>query len=284
MMEAIVYLGMPCSPSAPALAALLAAGYDVRAAVLARQGEMNDGVETPVERIATEARLPILRPRAMDPALVDEIARWGPEAVVVACFPWKLPPSLLALPQFGCLNVHPSLLPAGRGPEPVFWTLRRGERQTGATVHLMDAGLDTGPIVAQATYDVSPGIRAPELETRLMILGGQILVDALPKLASGALSPTPQDDALVTPAPVPGAADFMVPTNLPAGWAYAFVRGVAPLGGPLAVLVGTTGRRLPVRDALDHDPFEAMAKPVSEVRPGVVRVRFRPGWVRFLLP
>jgi methionyl-tRNA formyltransferase len=67
------------------------------------------------------------------------------DAVVVACFPWKLPPALLARPRLGGLNVHPSLLPLGRGPEPVFWTLRRGERRTGATIHRLDGRVGHRP-------------------------------------------------------------------------------------------------------------------------------------------
>ena len=201
------------------------------------------------------------------------------DAVVVACFPWKLPPALLGRPRLGGLNVHPSLLPLGRGPEPVFWTLRRGERRTGATVHRLDAGWDTGPVVAQRAVDVPVGVRGPALERDLMALGGELLVAALPPLASGRLVPVPQDDAGATRAPVPAAADWLVPTNLPSGWAYAFARGVAPLGGPLAVR-GPFGV-VPVRDAVAHDLMERPADPIETKLGGILRVRFSPGWVEF---
>jgi len=145
----------------------------------------------------------------------------------------------------------------------------------------MDAGFDTGPVVAQTAVDVPLGMRAPDLEAWLMALGGDLLVEALPRLAAGTLVPTAQDDAQATAAPVPKAADFVIPTNLPAGWAWGFARGVAPLAGPLAVLVGAMGERIDVGDALAHDPAAAMGKPVVWEENGTVRVRFRPGWVRF---
>ena len=280
----VVFLGMACAESEAVLASLLAAGFDVRAVALAGAGgeAAEAGPRSAIEELAAEVAAPVVWVGGMGTAEVGAIAAHRPNAVIVACFPWRLPREVLALPQLGCFNVHPSLLPVGRGPEPVFWALRRGERRTGATVHLMDAGLDTGPIVAQAAIDVPEGARAPALERRLMRLGGRLLVDVLPTLAAGRVRSVPQDEALATQAPVPTAADFGVPTNLPARWAYTFVRGVAPLGGPLAVLVASTRQRIPIRDALDYAPEAAMPEPVVDEGNGVLRVRFKPGAVRFL--
>ncbi|MBA3644027.1 MAG: hypothetical protein H0W59_08180 [Chloroflexia bacterium] len=216
----------------------------------------------------------------MTAATVATITGLRPDLIVVACFPWRLPVALLALPRFGAVNVHPSLLPVGRGPEPVFWTLRRGERQTGVTLHQIDAGFDTGPVLARATLPVPFGVRAPALEQQLMALGGDLLVDVLPRFEEGSIAPIPQDASAATVAPVPEAADWLVPTTLPAAWAYAFARGVAPLGGPLTLAVGATRRSYPIYDALAYTAAEPMTEPVVVERPGVIRVRFRPGWVR----
>ena len=167
----LALLAMPCDASAPVLAALLAApGVAVVRVGLA--GAATGG--SAPERAATAAGVPAvgLRDVAAARALV---AADAPDAVAVACFPWKLPAALLALPPLGCLNVHPSLLPLGRGPEPVFWTLRRGERETGASVIRMDAGWDTGPLLAQERLPVPLGVRAPALEAELMARGGRLL-------------------------------------------------------------------------------------------------------------
>lgn len=278
----VVFLGMACGGSAAALAALLAGGVEVRGVVVAGLGGGGGGVAGrggAAAGVAGGAGVPVLGVGGMGRETIAEIAGYGPDAVVAGCFPWRVPGALLDLPRFGCFNVHPSLLPTGRGPDPVFWTLRRGEPRTGATVHRMDGGFDTGPIVAQEAVDVPPGVRAPDLERRLMEIGGRLAVGALPRLAAGELVPTPQPEADATRAPIPTAGDWAMPTTLPAAWAYAFARGVAPLGGPLAVLIGATGERRPVRDALGWGS-EAMDAAVVDEGEGVIRVRFRPGWVR----
>lgn len=150
---------------------------------------------------------------------------------------------------------------------------------TGVTVHRMDGGFDTGPIVAQAEVAITPGVRAPELETDLMALGARLVLEALPRLAAGTLPPRPQVTHGVSHAPVPSAADWTMSPLLPAAWAWRFARGVAPLGGPLAVISGSA--LLPVTDALDWSPDERLPERVIEEADGTVRVRFSPGWLRF---
>jgi methionyl-tRNA formyltransferase len=284
----VTFLGMPCAGSAPVLAALLgatggaSAGIEVASVALAAPGGLAG--ESPVERTATAAgaRLPMVAARSVAEAAA-RIAADAPDAVVAACFPWRLPAGVLARspgPRLGFLNVHPSLLPRGRGPEPVFWTLRRGERETGATVHLMDEGLDTGPILAQASIPVPDDPRAPELERDLMALGGRLLVEALPKLAAGALRPVPQPADGATHAPLSSPADWLLPTTLPAAWAWRFANAVAPLAGPLAAQ-GPFGT-LPVRAAVAHDPLARPALALAHHADGTTTIRFSPGWVRFV--
>ncbi len=308
----VLVFGMACAASAPPLAAVLRAGLGVEALVLAdesppacplatgvgagarEQPDDQSGlpsraveggrVSVPVgaaesepERLAVAAGVPVLRAEPGSPAVLDLAS--DVDAIVVACFPRKLPPALLARPRLGGLNVHPSLLPLGRGPEPVFWTLRRGERRTGPTVHRLDAGFDTGPVVAQRAIDMPAGVRALDLERDLMALGGELLVEALPRLAAGNLAGMPQDDDRATSAPTPTPADWLVPTTLPAAWAFSFARGVAPLNEPLAVR-GPFGV-VPVRDAVAHHPTERPPAPVQTVSEGIRRVRFSPGWVEF---
>ena len=184
----VLFLGQSCAAAMPPLAALIEAGFTIPAVVLARQPWMRLGE---IQRVAAAAGIPVVWVKSAAEA-TDAIRSVAPEVAVAACFPWRLPRAAREIPPLGILNVHPSLLPVGRGPEPVFWTLRRGEPVTGVTVHRMDAGFDTGPIVAQAEMPVAEGIAAPELERDLMTLGGSLLVDALPELAAGRLQPQPQ--------------------------------------------------------------------------------------------
>ena len=277
----IVFLGMPCAASLPPFQALLAHGHQIVALVLPTSGAGRNGNEAPaITALARQTGVPVLHLRtARERADVAAIAALEPDLIVVACFPWRLAPSVLDLPRLGCVNVHPSLLPVGRGPEPIFWSLRRGERQTGVTIHLMDEGLDTGPILAQARIPVPSGVRAPDLEERLAELGGRLLAETIPGLAAGTLRPHPQDPLLATTAPVPTAGDYLIPTTLPAAWAYDFARGVSPLGGPLTVWVGTMRQHVPVLDALSWDA-EPADEPMS-MGDGIAAIRFTPGRVTF---
>jgi methionyl-tRNA formyltransferase len=274
----VVYFGMRCDFSVAPLRALLAAGADVRAVVLPGVGGGSE-----IDQVAAAAGVPRREISGLgDPNVVEAIAGHRPDLIVVACFPWKLPRRLLEVPALGCLNVHPSLLPVGRGPEPVFWTLRRGERRTGATIHRMDGGLDTGPIIAQEAIDVPEGIRAPELENRLSEIGANLLIAAVEDIIAGTATLTPQDDALATHAPIPGAADFVVPTNLPARWAYNFVRGAASLAGPLELHVLATRERIRLRDAVDYSPDATLDHPLIPQPEGSLLVQFKPGTVRLI--
>ena len=275
----VLFFGMACAGSAPPLRALIAADIDLVAVVMPA-GQSG----SPIGDLARSAGVPVIEVAdARRPATVAAIAEHHPDIIAVACFPWRLSPALLAVPTLSAVNVHPSLLPAGRGPDPLFWSFRRGERRTGVTIHLLDEGFDTGPVVAQEAIDLPEGIRLSEFEARLMELGGGLLVVAIRRLPTGEIRPVPQDDAQATNAPAPTAADFAVPTNLPARWAYRFVRGVAPLGGPLELLVLATGTRYPLADALGYDASDIQSEPVRDEGNGVLRVRFQPGTARLLV-
>jgi methionyl-tRNA formyltransferase len=271
----VLFLGQSCAAAMPPLAALIDAGIEISAVVLARQPGARLGE---IQRVATGNGILVVWVKSAAEA-TDALRTIAPEVAVAACFPWRLPHAAREIPPLGILNVHPSLLPAGRGPEPVFWTLRRGEPVTGVTVHRMDAGFDTGPVVARAEMAIPDGIRAPALERDLMARGGSLLVDTLPALAAGTLQPWPQPSEGVTYAPVPAPADWTMMTSLPAAWAWRFARGVAPLGGPLTAIAG--GAAMRVFDALDWSPHERLPQRVLDDGDGTVRVRFSPGWVRF---
>jgi methionyl-tRNA formyltransferase len=271
----VLFLGQSCTTSMPPLTALLEAGFSISAVVLARQPRTR---LDEIQRAAASAGIPVVWVNSAAEA-TEAIRSIAPQVAVAACFLWRLPRDARETPPLGILNVHPSLLPAGRGPEPVFWTLRRGERMTGVTVHRMDAGFDTGPIVAQAEMPVPEGVTAPDLERDLMTRGGSLLVEALPALAAGTLQPWPQPSVGVSQAPLPKPADWTMMSSLPAAWAWRFARGVAPLRGPLTAIAGGTAIR--VAAALDWSPDERLPAPMLDDGDGTVRVRFSPGWVRF---
>lgn len=262
-----VYFGMAGAFSRPPLEALLRAGVAVRAVVLpalpglpgasVTSGTDHDApftvlpprpasssgrralpLLTPIRdagadtdtilQIAAARGIPVLELRRLaDPRTAAALAAFAPDVICVACFSRRVPSAILRVPRLGCLNVHPSLLPANRGPDPLFWTFRNGDAETGVTIHVMDEGLDSGPIIAQRTIPVEAGITKMELEHICATVGGDLLLEALGGLAEGRLSPQPQDAQLATTYPWPSADDFVITPDRPARWAHAFARGVA---------------------------------------------------------
>lgn len=109
---------------------------------------------------------------------------YGPDLVVCCAFPWLIPPEALVVPRLGAINMHPSLLPRWRGPFPVAWAIRCGE-DLGSTVHRMDAGYDTGPILAQGRVPFEDEWSWPELGPKLEALEAELLRQALERLAAG---------------------------------------------------------------------------------------------------
>lgn len=265
----IVLLGRPCANTSAALAVLQDMGVTLSGVVLAdRRGASTHG-PAGQERHSTF--------RAPSPRAVTHLLeRFRPDLVIASCYPWRLSHRARAAARCGVLNIHPSLLPHGRGPDPVFWVYRHGERETGVTVHQMDGGLDSGPILAQERLTVPAGMDAVTLERQLFAQGAGMVAGLIPQILTGKAVFTPQDAHAATYQPFPGAQDWLISPLLPAAWAWRFVQGVEPLHGPLRVQ--TQGKVVPVQRAItwgEHgDPPESL--PV-----GAMAVRFRPGWVVF---
>jgi methionyl-tRNA formyltransferase len=190
--------------------------------------------------------------RLRDPATLAALAALEPELIVVACFPWRLPAALLAPARLGGLNLHPSLLPEGRGPAPRFWTFRHGRALGGVTVHQVTPELDAGPIVAQATFPLPDGMTGAEFDRQAAALGGGLLVEAIWALAAGRARLVAQDPARASYGPWPREADYLVPLDRPARWAFNFIRGVA--GDDMLPTLLLDGRHVPVRAALAYRP------------------------------
>lgn len=277
----IVLLGMRSAFTAPALAALLEApDVDLRAIVLA--GSSASGRATPIDRpeAARANGIPVheARDRAEldSPAFRATLEAIAPDLIVVACFPWRVPGWLRSLPAGGCVNIHPSLLPDGRGPEPVYWAFRWNLAETGVSLHLVDAGLDTGPIVAQRGYTIPEDATLKSLEGDLARLGASLLIDRLPAILNRSVTTIPQDHSLARHAPFPGPDDLVAPTSWPASQAARFIRAIAPSHGPVPVLVQATGQRLAVSEVVDVTEFATIPEAVV-MRGSVAQIRFSPG-------
>jgi methionyl-tRNA formyltransferase len=198
----ILFMGTAQLAGASLRALLASSQFDVAAAVTRPDRPQGRELKTRpplVKKIAAEAGIPLLQPeRARDPEFISSVADLNPDIIVVAEYGELLPPSILALPKLGCVNVHASLLPKYRGAAPIQWAILNGEHETGVTIMKMSAGLDTGDILTQKATPIGLEETAAQLHDRLAILGAELLVSTLPDYSAGGILPTPQDNAAAT--------------------------------------------------------------------------------------
>ena len=200
----LVFMGTPAL-AVPVLEALVANGHDVVGVYTQpdrRSGRGRSLTGPPVKQRAVEQGLSVYQPASLrdDLDACRQIADLRPDAIVVAAYGLFLPTAVLQTPRYGCLNVHPSLLPRYRGPSPVTSAIIEGDETTGVTVMLLDEGMDTGPILSQQETSIGNEETAEVLTKRLFELGTRLLIDTLPAWVAGEIVPTQQsaDDATLT--------------------------------------------------------------------------------------
>jgi methionyl-tRNA formyltransferase len=230
----VVFFGTP-EFAVPSLGALLGEGFDVLAVVTQPdrpRGRSRSSVAPPPVKVVADAEgVPVLQPeRPTDPDFFAELRALAPDIGVVVAYGHILRPELLALPPRGMVNVHPSLLPALRGAAPVEWAILRGLEKTGVTI-IMDAGMDTGPILHQIPHRIDPEVSGGELSDHLAEMGAQALVEALAMLEQDALRPVPQDHSRATFAPKLTRDLARLDWTKPADVVARFTRGLDPRPG-----------------------------------------------------
>ncbi len=194
-----------------------------------RAGRGRRMVISPVKKIALVHSLLVLQPKTFRSAeAVQRLKELEPELIVVAAYGLILPPSVLAIPPYGCLNLHASLLPKYRGAAPVAAAILAGEEETGVSIILMDEGMDTGPLLAQRKVKILPEDTGESLTERLSFVGAELLVETLPGWLRGELSPQPQDDGQASYAPPLKKADGVIDWSLSAIEIWRRVRAYYP--------------------------------------------------------
>ena len=162
-------------------------------------GRGRSPVSSPAKRAAINWKLPVVQPVSFKEAeVVAQLAGFHPDVIVVAAFGQILPQSVLDIPTYGCINIHPSLLPKFRGASPVAAAILAGDEFTGVSLMLMDRGLDTGPVLARAQISISAQDTTGSLTAKLSLIAAQLLLEVLPCWSKGELTPQPQDEAEAT--------------------------------------------------------------------------------------
>ncbi|MEP7378633.1 MAG: methionyl-tRNA formyltransferase [Chloroflexota bacterium] len=176
-------------------------GVDLAAVVTAptRPGSRGRPTDPPVAEWAREHELPMLRPdRLRTQDAIGAVAELVPDLLVLADYGQIVPQALLDLPRFGALNLHPSLLPRHRGASPIPAAILAGDEETGVTLMLMDAGLDSGPLVAHRRVKLRGHETAPQLEHELAKVAAELLTGALPGWLNSDLVPLAQEEEGMT--------------------------------------------------------------------------------------
>ncbi len=230
----VVFMGTP-EFAVPTLQHLINSEYSVVGVVCQPDRPSGRGKKIqvgPVKTLALAQNIPVFQPEKMKaPEFLETLRSWNPDVIVVAAFGRILPQIILDLPPKGCLNVHGSLLPKYRGAAPIQWAVINGERETGVTIMMMDAGLDTGAILEQAVMPISAEDTAGDVASRMAEMGGRLLVPTLQKWVAGSMTPRVQNESQSTLAPILKKEDGLLDWSQSASTLANRVRGLSPWPG-----------------------------------------------------
>lgn len=200
---------------------------------------------SPVKSLATQKQLSVLQPeRARNETFLDQLARLQPDLVAVAAYGQILPAQILALPPFGCVNVHASLLPKYRGAAPIQWAILNDERETGVTIMKMDQGLDTGDILSQRATAIVSDDNAQTLHDRLAAMGAALLLETIPDYVAGKIVSRKQPEEEASYARKITKADGHLDWTQPARSVWNRVRAFVPWPGAYTFLSAETKSEL----------------------------------------
>lgn len=195
-----------------------------------RRGRGNQLIPSPVKQVALGHNLPVWQPARVkkDAQALAELRSQQADVFVVIAYGQILSPEILAMPRLGCINAHGSLLPKYRGAAPIQWSLYHGDRQTGVTTMLMDAGMDTGPMLLKQSIPVGLLENTAEIAGQLAEVSANLLVDTLIKLDQNAIEPEPQNNAAASHARLIEKSDFLIDWTKPAIALHNQVRAFIP--------------------------------------------------------
>lgn len=236
----IAFLGTP-EFAVPSLRMLISQGHTLCAFTQPDkpQGRHAQLTPPPVKQAAAEFGIPVFQPaRIRNEEGLTMLRGFAPDLMVTAAFGQILSAENLAVPKYGCINVHGSLLPKYRGAAPIQWAVINGERVTGITTMLTDVGLDTGDILLTRALEIGPDETAGELYTRMAELGAEVLKDTIARLQEGTLPRVKQDDAAATKCSMLKKEDGKLDFARSAWEVHNRVRGVNPWPGAYVLLPG----------------------------------------------
>lgn len=193
---------------------------------------------TPVKEVAVENNIQVCQPNKLrgDVESLELIKTINPDLIIVIAYGQILPPSILQIPKYGCVNLHASLLPELRGAAPINWSIINGNKKSGNTTMLMAEGLDTGDMLLSSEVIIGENETAGELHDRLSIAGIKLLIDTIEGLRENSIVPRVQDGSLSSYASMLNKELGHINWNEPAEKVHALIRGVTPWPGAFTYL------------------------------------------------
>lgn len=253
-----------------ALQAIIEAGHQVAVVVTQPDKPKGRGKEvqmTPVKACALANNIPVFQPvKIKEPEAVEVLRGYQADIFVVAAFGQILSEEILAMPKYGCVNIHASLLPKYRGAGPIQWAIIDGEQKTGITIMQMEKGLDTGNILLQKEVEIDARETGDSLHDKLAAAGAELIVEALPKIAAGQVMPRRQKDEESCYAKMLQKSMGKIDWNMSAGKLDCLIRGLISWPGASTTF---RGKNLKIweEEPVAKDGFSAQ---ISETVPGTV--------------
>lgn len=197
----IIFMGTP-DFAVPCLKALIDNNHEIACVITQPdrpKGRGNKLTPPPVKEFALQYGLEVFQPeKVRTPEAVEKIKSYNSDIIVVVAFGQILPPSILNIPKYGCINVHASLLPKFRGASPIHWSIISGEKTTGVTTMFMDEGMDTGDMLLKSETPIYEKETTQELHDRLSQMGAELLIKTIRQIESGQITRIPQDSSDAT--------------------------------------------------------------------------------------
>jgi methionyl-tRNA formyltransferase len=277
----IIYMGTPRF-AVPALEALIAKaapgillpeGYELVTVITRPDKPVGRGKEivySPVKQTAMAHHIPVWQQGSLKrPENIEALAAYKADLYIVAAFGQILPQAVLDQPRYGTLNIHASLLPKYRGVSPISEAILQGDSETGVTIMLLDAGVDTGPILLSRAIPIAEDETTGSLTDKLAVLGAEALVEAIPLWVQGKITPQPQDEQKASHTRMLHKEDGEISWNRPAAVLAREVRAYNPWPSAYTYWHGRLLKLLSVR--------AETLEPGAEVAPGTVTLHKEAG-------
>ena len=250
----ILYIGSSGALSLVPFNKLLSSEHSVTAVGVFNPIVLHDKIialeNSSLSLFADQQNIPVIDLSQSVGLIVEQCKQMPIDIILMSCFGRRLPEEVVALAKWGCFNMHPSLLPSYRGPEPIFWQMKH-EIETGVSWHFVTNDFDAGDVVKQKVVILDDGVSYQEISHAMADAGADLMMQMLTELSTANLPASPQDQAMSSYYPYPVKHDFVIDIKWSAQHAFNFMRATEAFGYPYLCQIGN--HRYMLDKSLDYD-------------------------------